>query len=95
MRSIIADRGLACVAVASHRRCAQGRPSTDIYLAPLSMQNGEPVIGAPVNITHRPGYDNQPSFTPDSRAILFTSTHEDGQSDIYRVRHRVESRSRA
>jgi dipeptidyl aminopeptidase/acylaminoacyl peptidase len=63
---------------------AQGPPSTDIFLAPLSIQNGKPVVGTPVNITHRAGYDNQPSFTPDSRSILFTSTHEDAQSDIYR-----------
>lgn len=62
---------------------AQG--STDIYLAPLSMQGGKPVIGTPVNLTNRPGYDNQPSFTPDSRAILYTSTRDDAQSDIYRV----------
>lgn len=62
---------------------AQG--STDIYLAPLSMQNGRPVIGAPINLTNRAGYDNQPSFTPDSRAILYTSTREDKQSDIYRI----------
>lgn len=63
---------------------AQAAPSTDIYLAPLSIRDGRPVVGTPVNITNRSGYDNQPSFTPDSRAILFTSTHEDGQSDIYR-----------
>jgi hypothetical protein len=63
---------------------AQTPPSTDIFLAPLAMQNGRPMIGVPVNITNRPGYDNQPSFTPDSRSILYTSTREDAQSDIYR-----------
>jgi dipeptidyl aminopeptidase/acylaminoacyl peptidase len=63
---------------------AQSAPATDIYLAPLTMRDGRAVIGAPVNITHRPGYDNQPSFTPDGGAILYTSTREDGQSDIYR-----------
>jgi len=63
---------------------AQAAPEADVYLAPLSLQNGRPVVGTPVNITHRPGYDNQPSFTPDSRAILYTSTREYGQSDIYR-----------
>jgi dipeptidyl aminopeptidase/acylaminoacyl peptidase len=63
---------------------AQQPPSTDIFLAPLSIENGRPVIGPPVNVTNRPGYDNQPSFTPDGHAFLFTSTHEDGQSDIYR-----------
>jgi WD40-like Beta Propeller Repeat len=63
----------------------QGPPSTDIYLAPLSMQSGRLVIGTPVNVTNRPGYDNQPAFTPDSRSMLFTSIHDDGQSDIYRL----------
>jgi dipeptidyl aminopeptidase/acylaminoacyl peptidase len=63
---------------------AQGPPSTDIYLAPLSMHAGRPVIGTPVNVTNRPGYDNQPSFTPTGRSILYTSVREDGQSDIYR-----------
>ncbi|HEY9229767.1 MAG TPA: hypothetical protein VIP11_24160 [Gemmatimonadaceae bacterium] len=62
----------------------EAQAPTDIFLAPLSAQNGRPVVGTPVNITNRPGYDNQPSFTPDNRAILFTSTREDGQSDIYR-----------
>src|SRR5258706_10317133 len=75
--------GLAAVSLAASAR-AQSAPESDLYLAPLSMENGRPVIGTPLNVTNRPGYDNQPSFTPDSRAILFTSTHEDGQSDIYR-----------
>jgi dipeptidyl aminopeptidase/acylaminoacyl peptidase len=70
------------VAAASLR--AQGAPSTDIFLVPLSIEDGRPVIGIPVNVTNRPGYDNQPSFTPDGHAFLFTSTHDDGQSDIYR-----------
>ena len=37
-----------------------------------------------VNITHTPGYDNQPSFTPDGGAILFTSNRGATQTDIYR-----------
>ena len=63
---------------------AQRVPATDIYLAPLAMRSGRPVVGAAVDITNRAGYDNQPSFTPDGRAILFTSIHEDGQGDVYR-----------
>lgn len=63
---------------------AQRPPSTDIFLAPLSVEKGVPVIGMPLNVTSRPGYDNQPSFTPDGRTILFTSVRDDGQSDIYR-----------
>jgi dipeptidyl aminopeptidase/acylaminoacyl peptidase len=63
---------------------AQAPTPTDIFLAPITMQAGRPVIGAAVNITSRAGYDNQPSFTPDGRAILFTSVREDAQADIYR-----------
>src|SRR6266550_6831098 len=63
---------------------AQGPPSTDIFLVPLSIEDGRPVVGMPINVTNRPGYDNQPSFTPDGRAFLFTSIHDGGQSDIYR-----------
>jgi dipeptidyl aminopeptidase/acylaminoacyl peptidase len=65
-------------------QAAAQAPATDIYLAPLSVHGGKITVGTPLNITNRPGYDNQPSFTPNSRAILFTSTHEDAQADIYR-----------
>jgi hypothetical protein len=63
---------------------AQGAPGTDIHLIALTLGDSTAVVGAPLNITSRPGYDNQPSFTPDGRAVLFTSTRADGQSDIYR-----------
>lgn len=81
MRSlIVAAVSLAAAAGAK----AQAAPASDVYLAPLVVRNGEPVVGIPVDITRRTGYDNQPSFTPDGRSILFTSIHEDGQADIYR-----------
>ncbi len=59
-------------------------PATDIYLAPLRVQDGRVMVGAPVNVTARPGYDNQPFFLPDGRAFLYTSIREDSQADIYR-----------
>jgi hypothetical protein len=37
-----------------------------------------------MNITNSPGYDNQPSFTPDGGAVLFTSIRGGTQTDIYR-----------
>jgi hypothetical protein len=59
-------------------------PDTEIFLAPLS-PGAAVFVGAPVNITRSPGYDNQPSFTPDGAAILFTSIRGGGtQTDIYR-----------
>lgn len=59
-------------------------PSTDIYLVELSTAGGSVKVSRPVNITNREGYDNQPSFTPDGRSILYTSIREDSQADIYR-----------
>jgi dipeptidyl aminopeptidase/acylaminoacyl peptidase len=58
-------------------------PDTDIFLAPLS-PGAAAFVGTPVNITRSPGYDNQPSFTPDGAAILFTSNRGGTQTDIYR-----------
>jgi len=62
----------------------QGPPATDIYLAGLRVARGRVTVDAPVNVTARPGYDNQPFFLPDGRAFLYTSVREDGQADIYR-----------
>ena len=59
-------------------------PATEIFLAPLNWSNSSVAIGAPVNITNNPGYDNQPSFLPDSSAVLFASNRDGKQNDIYR-----------
>lgn len=61
-----------------------GPPATDIHLVSLGRRDGRWTFGVPRNITSRPGYDNQPSFTPDAAAILYTSIREAGQADIYR-----------
>jgi dipeptidyl aminopeptidase/acylaminoacyl peptidase len=73
---------------------AQQRPTSEIFLAPFSVKDGTPVVGKPVNVTVHAGYNNQPSFTPDGRAMLFTSDRDGGQTDIYRldVASRVISR---
>src|SRR2546423_7373309 len=59
-------------------------PATEVYLAPLSMSGSTVRIGTPQNISNSPEYDNQPSFLPDSSAILFTSRRDGKQTDIYR-----------
>ena len=56
-------------------------PGTDIWVASLNA-DGLPV-GEWRNVTARPGYDNQPGFTPDGGAVLYTS-ERDAQTDIYR-----------
>lgn len=59
-------------------------PDTDIYLVEMKLTGGRVEFGRPANVTSRAGYDNQPSFTPDGRAILFSSQREGSQTDVYR-----------
>jgi Tol biopolymer transport system component len=59
-------------------------PSTEVFLAPLTWTNSSVTVGTPANITNNPGYDNQPSFLPDSSAVLFASNRDTKQNDIYK-----------
>jgi hypothetical protein len=91
----IVSRVVTLVVVGGTSLLAQAAPpSTDIFLAPVRMERGQLVVGKPVNVTNRPGYDNQPSFTPDSRALLFTSVRADAQADIYRYDLQTKSITR-
>ncbi|MFI5218815.1 MAG: TolB family protein [Bacteroidia bacterium] len=58
-------------------------PSTDIFLVNVTKKDGKYKFGKPVNITHRDGYDNQPSFTPDGKRILYASMPDTTQTEIY------------
>ena len=62
--------------------CAQG--GSEIYLADLRQADGKLTVGSPVNVTNRKGYDNQPAFSLDSKALFFTVIDETGQADIFR-----------
>jgi dipeptidyl aminopeptidase/acylaminoacyl peptidase len=64
---------------------AQAPPSTDVYLARLVRSQGRLTLGAVRNVTRRPGYDNQPAFSTDSRTLYFTSNRGDGQTDIWQI----------
>jgi dipeptidyl aminopeptidase/acylaminoacyl peptidase len=61
-----------------------GPAATDIFLLELRARSGQPVVSGLVRVTDWKGYDNQPSFTPDGRALLYTSIREDGQADVHR-----------
>jgi hypothetical protein len=69
----------------SSRTVQTSQPAgTDIFLAELTERAGQLQVGAPLNITRRSGYDNQPMFMPDGTRLLYTSIREDKQADIYR-----------
>jgi hypothetical protein len=62
----------------------QGPPGTDIWVADVAIRDGRVSVGKPVNVTARPGYDNQPAFLPDGSGFLYTRIGADGQADIWR-----------
>jgi hypothetical protein len=63
---------------------AQQAPSNpEIFVMPLTVRGASVTLGKAVDITNRPGYDNQPSFTADGE-IYFTSVRADSQADIYK-----------
>ena len=66
-------------------------PDTEVFLAKLASAGGKLSLSQPENISNSPGYDNQPSFTPDGAAVFFTSARggvpeggKTAQMDIYR-----------
>jgi hypothetical protein len=84
MLNRVAVRSVMLALVPCATLMAQGRPSTDVWTA--SLTGGDvPRVEKAVNLTHRTGYDNQPSFTPDGKAILYTAIDGNGPSDIWRV----------
>lgn len=54
---------------------------TEVYLFELALTQTGYELSAPLNISDNEGYDNQPSFTKDGKAVLFSSTRN-GQTDI-------------
>lgn len=68
-------------------------PSSDIFIVDVKTERGEMRFSQPVKITTFVGYNNQPSFLPDGRSILYTSIR-DKQADIYRYDLRSGATSR-
>ena len=76
-------RFLPLLLVCSPALAAQAPPGNDIFVMPLTGTGGALKVGAPVNITARAGYDNQPFFSPDGKSVYYTS-NRGTQTDIYR-----------
>lgn len=74
-----------CIVVMLDGAMAQ-LPETDIWLFQIEKQEKESVCKNGINITNRPGYDNQPAFSPDNKTVLYSSVRADKQADIYGYR---------
>jgi len=66
---------------------AQEQNPSNLYLAELRYQGARLELGPPRKLTGDRGRNSQPSFTPDSRAIVFNAVREGegGQGDVYRI----------
>ena len=53
-------------------------PGYEIYIAEIGDDSA-----APVNITDREGYDNQPAFSADGRHLYYTRMEADGQTELW------------
>jgi WD40-like Beta Propeller Repeat len=53
---------------------SQPSMDTEVFVATLAGAGSTLAIGPPINISNNPGYDNQPSFSPDGEQIFFAST---------------------
>jgi hypothetical protein len=87
-RRAVASRPLALAALAglalAPAAAIAAQEATDIHLLHLQrVGNRLAVVGPPVAVTDRPGYDNQPGFTANGLAILYTSIRDE-QADTYR-----------
>jgi hypothetical protein len=77
------DPAAACAPALPQLASQHGPNITRIYLAPLTMVQGQPRIGAPVRLTARPGYVNQPAFSPDGAGVYFTWRPPGSQADLW------------
>jgi Tol biopolymer transport system component len=68
-------------------------PSTDIFIVDTP-DDGFFDAATVRNLTDRPGYDNQPRFSPDGNTLFFTSIWEDEQADVYAFDLRKDVRRR-
>ena len=84
MRSTLLILAIAAILTPA-QPAQQAPPATEVYLMALpqdpSAHDGPTTW---INISNSPGYDNQPSFLPDSSAVLFSSNRDGKQTDIYR-----------
>ncbi len=58
-------------------------PDSEIYLFSIEKKDGKFLFTNGENISQNAGYDNQPSFSLDSKSVFFTSNRRENNFDIY------------
>ncbi len=58
-------------------------PDTELWLFKIDAAKTATRLTDPINITKRPGYDNQPSFSADGKKLFYVSVRDDKQADVY------------
>jgi hypothetical protein len=85
----LAGAGLGCLAAVMATMgpgaAAQAAPGTDVFLVEVRREAGQLLLGTPVNLTARPGYDNQPAFSLDGRSLYYSRIGADGHADVCRI----------
>ena len=56
------------------------RPGMDVFLFKIEKDGRLSLID---NISNVDGYDNQPSFSPDNKSVLYVSARSGSQTDVY------------
>jgi dipeptidyl aminopeptidase/acylaminoacyl peptidase len=67
---------------------AQNPNPTNLWLVELRWTNGRLTTSTPVKLTNDNGPNSQPSFSPDGKAVIFSSNRDTGsnaRSEIYRI----------
>jgi hypothetical protein len=80
------SRAIVCAGVLAAGSVTAEAQTTneEIYLVSLSRSGGRLTATAARNLTNRPGYDNQPSWSRDGKTLYFT-VRDEIQTDIYGI----------
>ena len=58
-------------------------PQTDVYWVQFEWHGTDAKVDTVINLTHRPGYDNQPLM--ENGGVYYSSNRDGQQNDIYKV----------
>ncbi len=83
MTQLLSVAALLAIPPAAPAAAQDAPPGTEIHLAEIRRDAEVVQLGKPTNVTNRPGYDNQPAFSPGGEMLLYTSIDEKGQADIW------------